>query len=56
MNWYGTDPPKILSTYSNPLPRGSGSISMLHMAYWPWPPDCFTCRPMALTGALMVSL
>ena len=39
-----------------PLPRGRGSTSMLQMAYWPWPPDCFTCRPSALTGALNVSL
>ena len=56
MNWFGMDPPKILSTYSNPEPRGRGSTSMLAMAYWPWPPDCLTWRPSACTLVLMVSL
>ncbi len=56
MNWFGMDPPKILSTYSNPEPRGRGSTSMLAMAYWPWPPDCLTWRPRACTFDLMVSL
>ena len=31
MNWFGIAPPKILSTNSNPSPRGSGSISMLQI-------------------------
>ena len=35
MNWCGIAPPKILSTYSNPSPLGSGSTSMVQTAYWP---------------------
>jgi hypothetical protein len=33
MNVFGIAPPKILSTNSNPSPRGRGSISMLQIAY-----------------------
>ena len=55
MNWRGTAPPTTLSTNSKPEPRGSGSTSMLQTAYWPWPPDCLTCRPRALAGAMKVS-
>ena len=33
MNVLGIAPPKILSTNSNPVPRGSGSTSMLQIAY-----------------------
>ncbi len=47
----GTAPPTTLSTNSKPEPRGSGSTSMSHTAYWPWPPDCFTCRPWPLAAA-----
>ena len=35
MNWCGMAPPKILSTNSNPPPRGSGSTSIQQTAYWP---------------------
>jgi hypothetical protein len=45
MNWFGTEPPTTLSRNSKPEPTGSGSTSMSHTAYWPWPPDCLTCRP-----------
>ena len=45
MNCRGTAPPTTLSTNSNPAPSGSGSTSMSQTAYWPCPPDCFTCRP-----------
>ena len=38
-------PPTILSTNSKPSPRGSGSTRMAHSPNWPWPPDCFLCRP-----------
>ncbi len=55
MNWCGTAPPTIRSTNSKPAPRGSGSTSMSHTAYWPCPPDCLTCRPCPLTRAVNVS-
>ena len=45
MNCRGTEPPTTLSTNSKPAPAGSGSTSMSQTAYWPWPPDCLTCRP-----------
>ena len=45
MNCRGTAPPTTLSTNSKPAPDSSGSTSMSQTAYWPWPPDCFTCRP-----------
>ena len=48
MNCRGTAPPTTLSTNSNPYPSGSGSTSMSQTAYWPCPPDCFTCRPCPL--------
>ena len=52
MNCRGTAPPTTLSTNSKPPPEGSGSTSMSHTAYWPWPPDCLTWRPcpLALAG------
>ena len=45
MNCVGTEPPTTFETNSKPEPRGSGSNSTWHTAYWPCPPDCFTCRP-----------
>ena len=47
MNCRGTAPPTTLSTNSKPAPRGSGSMVMSHTAYWPCPPLCLTCRPVA---------
>ena len=32
-------------------PPGSGSTSMSQTAYWPWPPDCLTCRPWPVAVA-----
>ncbi len=46
MNCVGTDPPTTWDTNSNPDPRGSGSNSTWHTAYWPCPPDCLTWRPV----------
>ena len=46
MNWVGTAPPTTLETNLNPVPRGSGSNSTWHTAYWPCPPDCLTWRPV----------
>src|SRR6266540_921219 len=43
------------STNSKPDPRGNGSASMSQTAYWPCPPDCFTCRPWPLLPAANVS-
>ena len=50
MNWVGTDPPTTLDSNSKPEPRGNGLNSTWHTAYWPWPPDCFTCRPVTRAG------
>ena len=47
----GTAPPTTWSTNSKPAPRGSGSTSMSHTAYWPCPPDCLTWRPCPLARA-----
>ena len=55
MNSRGIEPPKISSTNSNSLPRGSGSILILQSPNWPWPPVCFLWRPCASTRAVMVS-
>ncbi len=55
MNPRGIEPPKISSTNSNSLPRGSGSILILQSPNWPWPPVCFLWRPCASTRAVMVS-
>src|SRR5436190_1222602 len=48
MNWCGITPPTILSTNSNPAPCSVGSTSIVHTPYCPWPPDCFTYRPVAV--------
>ena len=55
MNCRGIEPPKISSTNSNSLPRGSGSIRILQSPNWPWPPVCFLWRPCASTRAVIVS-
>ena len=47
MNWRGIEPPKMSSTNSKSLPRGSGSNFILQSPNWPWPPVCFLCRPCA---------
>ena len=52
---FGTAPPTTFTSYSKPLPRGSGSTSMSHTAYCPCPPDCFTCRPWPLEELASVS-
>src|SRR5207302_1122850 len=31
-------------------PRASGRISLMTSPNWPWPPDCFLCRPCWRTG------
>ena len=57
MNWRGTTPPVIFSTNWKPEPRGSGLISSTTSPNWPWPPDCFLCRPrisVALADGLLV--
>ena len=51
----GIEPPKISSTNSKSAPRGSGSIVILQSANWPWPPDCFLCRPCASADLVIVS-
>ena len=55
MNCDGTAPPTTLTTNSKPVPRSSGSTSMSHTAYCPWPPDCLTCRPFAAALPAKVS-
>ena len=50
MNWRGIEPPKMSSTNSKSLPRGSGSIRILQSPNWPWPPVCFLWRPCASTA------
>ncbi len=51
----GIDPPTMPSTYSNPFPRGSGSIRIQQSPYCPRPPDCFLCLPCTSAFPLMVS-
>ena len=56
MNWCGTAPPKILSSYTKPATAcGSGSTSIVQTAYCPWPPLCFTWRPVTFAGLRIVS-
>src|SRR2546429_938320 len=43
----GMAPPKILSSHTKPSPRFVGATSITQIPYWPWPPDCLTCRPSA---------
>ena len=38
-----------------PEPGGSGATSRTTTAYCPWPPDCLTSRPVAVTGPASVS-
>ncbi len=52
----GTTPPVILSSNLKPEPRGSGLMSSTTSPNWPWPPDCFLCRPRTVTGFRIVSL
>ena len=52
MYWRGMAPPTILSTNSNPPPRGMGSISIQVSPNWPRPPVCFLYRPWILGLAL----
>ena len=52
----GTTPPVIVSVNTKPEPRGSGLISTTTSPYWPWPPDCFLCRPRSCTDLRIVSL
>ena len=54
-NWRGIEPPKMSSTNSKSLPRGSGSTLILQSPNWPWPPVCFLWRPCASVAALIVS-
>src|SRR5204863_2247279 len=55
MYWRGMEPPKMSSTNSKSDPRGSGSMVILQSANWPWPPDCFLCRPCASADLVIVS-
>ena len=55
MNCRGIEPPKMSSTNSKSLPRGSGSNFTLQSPNWPWPPVCFLCRPCASVAAVIVS-
>ena len=50
MNCRGIEPPKMSSTNSKSLPRGSGSTLILQSPNCPWPPVCFLCRPCASVG------
>ena len=54
-NCRGIEPPKMSSTNSKSLPRGSGSNLILQSPNWPWPPVCFLCRPCASVAAVIVS-
>ena len=54
-NCRGIEPPKMSSTNSKSLPRGSGSTLILQSPNWPWPPVCFLCRPCASVAAVIVS-
>ena len=47
MYWRGIDPPKMSSSNTKSLPRGSGSSRILQSPNWPWPPVCFLWRPWA---------
>ena len=40
---------------ATPAPRGIGLISSTTSPNWPWPPDCFLCRPRWVTALRMVS-
>ena len=51
MNWRGMEPPKMSSTNSKSLPRGSGSTLILQSPNWPCPPVCFLWRPCASVAA-----
>ena len=51
----GITPPVILSSNWKPSPRASGRNSMTTSPYWPWPPDCFLCRPRWLAVLRIVS-
>ena len=54
-NCRGIEPPKMSSTNSKSLPRGSGSTLILQSPNWPWPPVCFLCRPCASVATVIVS-
>ena len=52
MNCRGIEPPKISSTNSKSVPRGSGSTLILQSPNCPWPPVCFLWRPCASVDGL----
>jgi hypothetical protein len=56
MKLRGIEPPTMLSTNLNPPPRAFGANLICASPYWPWPPDCFLCRPRTSDMPLIVSL
>ena len=38
---FGTAPPTILDSNDEPAPGSAGSNTILTLANWPVPPDCF---------------
>src|SRR4051794_6444677 len=48
-------PPTTFSWNSKPAPRGTGLISSTTSPNWPWPPDCFLCRPRWVIDLRIVS-
>ena len=51
----GIEPPKILSSQTKPVPRGTGAISITQWPYSPAPPDCFLYFFSALALLVIVS-